>query len=76
MLAHLLVKKLLLSFPQAYAFGLQLTKSVGYGTFFEYLMWVCGNCSRELRGTSSANMLKLSMDLSLLVSLHFFNNFS
>jgi len=34
------------TFPQAYAFGLQLTKSIGYGSFFEYWMWVCGDCSR------------------------------
>lgn len=47
MLVYLLVKRLFLSFPQAYAFGLQLIKSVGYDSFFEYLMWVCGNCSRE-----------------------------
>lgn len=22
-------------------------KSVGHGSFLEYLMWVCGNCSRK-----------------------------
>lgn len=40
MLVHLLIKNIFLSFPQLYSFGLQLAKSVGYGSIFEYLMWV------------------------------------
>lgn len=47
LLVPLLFKNLVLWFPQAYAFGLQLPKSVGYGSFLEYFMWVCGDCSRE-----------------------------